>query len=151
MRKSQWGPIVWNVLHCIVFKIKPQYFASEKIKILEMISGICQNLPCPDCAAHSSSFIRTYPKHMMNTKEALVKMVFILHNTVNKRIKKNIYNINGLSIYHNKNFKDVLIEYYIMMKQSYYSERMILNNFHRNAFLKKFYDYFLNNRSKFVA
>jgi len=150
MKKSEWGPIVWNLLHCIACKIKPDFFALEKGNILKMISGICQNLPCPTCATHASSIIRKYKDSMLLTKDDLIKMILILHNTVNRRLKKNIYNIKDLTIYDKKCFKDVLIEYYIMMKKSNYSEKMILNSFHKSEFLKIFYKYFASNMSNFL-
>ena len=30
MSKSKWGPIVWNMIHCLTLKIKPQFFDEEK-------------------------------------------------------------------------------------------------------------------------
>ena len=32
MKKGEWGPIVWKVLHCITLKIKNEVFEKEKKK-----------------------------------------------------------------------------------------------------------------------
>lgn len=152
MKKAEWGPIIWTLLHCIACKIKEEHFETEKLHLLKYISGICSNLPCPSCAMHASSIIQKYINTSVKTKSDLIKLILMLHNVVNRKLKKNIiYTMDGLSMYDNKVFRDVLIEYYIMMRTQKYSQKMMLNNFHRDTFLKKFYNYFTDNLSKFLT
>lgn len=149
MKKSEWGPIVWNLLHCIACKIKPIYFENEEKNILTMIKGICANLPCPTCAAHSTSILRKYSPKVFKSKEDLKKLILMLHNVVNKKLKKDTYTLELLSMYDSKDFKTILIDYYVMMNKNKYSEKMMLNTFHKNAFTKRFYKYFTTNLEKF--
>lgn len=149
MKKSEWGPIVWNLLHCIACKIKPIYFENEEKNMLNIIKGICANLPCPTCAMHSTSILRKYSPKVLKSREDLKQLILMLHNVVNKKLKKDIYTLEMLEMYDSKVFRTVLIDYYVMMKQNKYSEKMMLNNFHKNAFIKRFYKYFTMNMIKF--
>lgn len=152
MKKAEWGPIIWTLLHCIACKIKEEHFETEKLHLLKTISGICSNLPCPSCAMHATSIIQKYINTSVKTKNDLIKLILMLHNVVNRKLKKDIiYTMDDLSTYDNKVFRDVLVEYYIMMRTQKYSQKMMLNNFHRDTFLKKFYNYFTNNLSKFLT
>lgn len=152
MKKAEWGPIVWSLLHCIACKIKEEHFETEKHDLLKTISGICSNLPCPSCAMHASSILQKYINTSVHSKNDLIKLILILHNIVNRRLKKTVvYTMDDLSMYDDKVFRDVLIEYFIMMKTQKYSQKMMLNSFHREKFLNRFYKYFKNNLPKFLT
>lgn len=149
MKKSEWGPVVWKVLHCITLKIKDEEFSNEREKIIQMISGICSNLPCPQCASHASGLIKKHNLRNVKTKSDIIKFVYFMHNEVNKRLKKKIYSFENIQIYNTIDMKPLLNEYYNMNLRAKYSEKMMLHSYHRKTFMKTFYDYFRNNISKF--
>ena len=106
MKKEVWGPIVWKVLHCFTIKIKDEHFDSQKKDIVKMISSICSNLPCPICSTHAMGMLRKYKVDHIDTKDKLIKILYIIHSEVNKRIKNPIYDYNKLhGHYTSLNFK----------------------------------------------
>ena len=149
MKKAEWGPIVWKALHCITLKIKDEVFEKEKNNIIKIISNICSNLPCPQCASHASGFINKYKIKNVKNKDELIKYVFLMHNNVNKRLKKKIYNFDEIEIYNNYDIKTVLGDYYRMNVNLRTTERMMLHNYHRRAFISEFYNYFNRNITNF--
>jgi hypothetical protein len=149
MKKSEWGPIIWKVLHCITIKIKDEEFPKEREQIIWMITNICSNLPCPQCASHASGIIKKHRLKDVKTKAELIKFVYSMHNVVNKRLKKQTYPFNDIQHYYQFNTKAVLSDYYNMNIKSRYSEKMMLYTYHRNEFMKRFYTYFNSNISKF--
>lgn len=149
MKKAGWGPIVWKTLHCITLKIKNEEFEKEKNYIIKIISDICINLPCPQCASHASNFIRRYKMKNIKNKDELIKYIFLMHNNVNKRLKKKSYNFDDIEIYNSYDIKNVLTDYYKMNINLRTSERMMLHNYHRKMFISEFYNYFNRNIAKF--
>lgn len=149
MKKAGWGPIVWKALHCITLKIKNEEFEKEKNNIIKIISDICTNLPCPQCASHASNFIRRYKMKNIKNKDELIKYIFLMHNNVNKRLKKKSYNFDDIEIYNSYDIKNVLTDYYKMNINLRTGERMMLHNYHRKMFISEFYNYFNGNIAKF--
>jgi hypothetical protein len=150
MKKSEWGPIVWKVLHCITIKIKDEEFINQREKLIELITKICSNLPCPHCSSHAIRIINNYKLKYVKKKEDLIKFVHFMHNLVNKKTKKNTHSIEIIDNYKNYNTKNVLSDYY-RMNTNYKTPnvKMMLHTHSRNEFLKFFYNYFNANISKF--
>lgn len=149
MKKAEWGPIIWKVLHCITIKIKDEEFPKERQEIIRIITNICSNLPCPQCASHASGIIRKHKLVQVKNKSDLIKFVFFMHNLVNKRLKKKPYSFDNIQHYNQYDIKSVLSDYYRMNANSKYGEKMMLYTYHRNEFMKRFYNYFNTNLSKF--
>lgn len=149
MKKAEWGPLIWKVLHCITIKIKDEEFPKERTKIIHMITNICSNLPCPQCASHAVGIIKKYKLKDVTTKDDLIKFVYFMHNLVNKRLKKKIFPFENINIYEQYTTTDVLTEYFNKNINEKYGEKMMLYTFHRKAFLKEYSAYFRSNISKF--
>ena len=149
MKKAEWGPLIWKVLHCITIKIKDEAFPNERNSLIYIISGICANLPCPQCASHANGIIKKYKLKDVKTKNDIIKFVYFMHNQVNKRLNKQIFLFENIQEYNNYNIKQLLNDYYNMCINSKYNEKMMLHSYHRKAFLKIFSDYFKKNISKF--
>lgn len=149
MKKAEWGPLIWKVLHCITIKIKDEEFPIERERIIKMITNICANLPCPQCASHATGIIRKYKLNNVKTKSDLIKFVYFMHNTVNKRLKKPNYSFDNIDHYNKYNMRDVLTEYYTKNMNARYREKMMLHSYHRKIFLRQFQEYFRKNITKF--
>ena len=121
----------------------------KKKNIIKIISDICTNLPCPQCAYHASSFMRRHKMNNLKSKDDLIKYVFLMHNNVNKRLKKKIYNFNEIEIYNDYDIKTVLGDYYKINLKLRTGERMMLHNYHRRMFISEFYNYFNKNITNF--
>tara|TARA_Y100000389_G_scaffold204442_1_gene257007 strand:- start:30934 stop:31392 length:459 start_codon:yes stop_codon:yes gene_type:complete len=150
MKKAEWGPIIWNLLHCITLKIKDEHFDKEKSNLIEMIQNVCNNLPCPMCASSAIKILKTRKISSVQNKNQLIIFIFFLHNEVNKKTKKRIAKKEIVDIYKTKNFINILNDYYNLMNYRLkYNERLMYMIHRRKSFINKYRNYFKNNISKF--
>ena len=150
VKKSIWGPIIWKMLHCISIKIKDENFSTEKNVLIKLVSDICNNLPCPMCRIHAMGMLKKYNINSIKNKPEFIKFIWFIHNEVNKRLKQNIFEFENVNkTYEKENFKEVCTTYYNMMINIKFSEKMMLNSFHRKEHVKKFKIYIVNNIDKF--
>ena len=59
MSKNVWGPATWHLLHCIVLKIDDNIDSQQLEDLKAVIFRIVNNLPCPYCTDHATSFLKT--------------------------------------------------------------------------------------------
>uniref|UniRef100_A0AB39JC37 Sulfhydryl oxidase n=1 Tax=Florenciella sp. virus SA2 TaxID=3240092 RepID=A0AB39JC37_9VIRU len=150
MKKAEWGPVIWNLLHCITLKIKDEYFDKEKPNLINMIENICSNLPCPMCASSALKILKTRKISSIKNKDQLIIFIFLLHNEVNKKTKKPIAKKEIVDTYKTKNFINILNEYYNLMNHRLkYNERLMYMIHRRKSFINTYRNYFKNNINKF--
>ena len=150
MKKAEWGPIIWNLLHCITIKIKEDQFDNEKTNIIKMIENICSNLPCPMCASSAMKILKTKKISSVQNKNQLIFFIFLLHNEVNKKTKKRIAKKEIIEIYKKHNFINILNNYYNLMNHRLkYNERLMYMIHRRKTFIHTYRNYFKNNINKF--
>lgn len=149
MKKAIWGPIVWNLLHCLTIKIKDTAFISDRYTLLYIISSICTNLPCPECSSHARKLIKKYKFLQIPNKKTLIHIMFLIHNEVNVRTKKKNEDKKIIDMYQNKDMKRVVLNYIKMNNQIVSSSNMMLYSFHKNLFLDKFKKYIVSNIDNF--
>tara|TARA_Y100000992_G_scaffold301934_1_gene274240 strand:- start:1645 stop:2106 length:462 start_codon:yes stop_codon:yes gene_type:complete len=110
---SEWGKHTWIFFHCLAEKINPNYFSIMAPTIFTWIVDICNILPCPDCSSHASTFLKTYKYYdKIKTKEDFKMFLLFMHNTVNQRVGKPIYNKNILQVYKTKSFEEVTANWF---------------------------------------
>jgi len=142
MKKEVWGPCIWKTLHVLTVKIKDDCFIEQRKQLIEMITHICSHLPCPNCSTHAQGIIRKMNLKSVQTKDQLIRFLFLMHNEVNKRVKKKLYIYEDVKTHYEKmNTKEVLLEYYNKNMSMNFGEKMMLYSFHRKNFLKKFRHY----------
>ena len=130
-------------------RIKEEYFIEDKKELIKQINQICSNLPCPTCSAHATITLKKLNISRVNTKEQLTKCIFLLHNEVNKRLKKPEFKEEELNKYKLYDFQKAARNYIKVMNSSNYSERMLLHSFNKKRFLNEFIDYIKNNIHKY--
>ena len=145
MKKAVWGPIIWKTLHCLTYKIKDEHFSTQKTKLIDIIIKICSNLPCPVCSNHAQGMIKKYRLQFIKNKQDLIRILFLMHNEVNKRLKKVEFKFENLTIYDSLQLRDVLTEYYNTNINMHLGEKMMLYSFHRKKFLTIFKEYVNQN------
>jgi len=99
MSKKRWSIPTWMFFHGIAEKVDETYYKNNYKDIFDIIRTICQNLPCPYCREHATSYCKTLTDNKINTKEKLKNELFIFHNYVNKRLDKKIFNESILNKY----------------------------------------------------
>jgi hypothetical protein len=142
MSKSVWGPATWTMLHCLVLKIKDDATNIEPLKTL--IAAICDNLPCPYCAAHARTAIQKSNFSKMQDILSLRVFVFQLHNNVNERLKKKKMEYSEhLEKYKCANLVEVT-NTFIKVYNNNGGTTMMLYSFHKKQVTKQLIEYFKN-------
>ena len=95
---SIWGPSLWKILHIAAMRSGSRSTIPYWRSILEaMLSG----LPCPDCSGHYNAWYRSHPLRlglMPNMFQgAIIRWVLDVHNDVNRRTGKAVWNTNQLT------------------------------------------------------
>lgn len=137
MSKNVWGPATWHLLHCMVLKIDDNINTSQLEDLKRIISRIINNLPCPYCTEHASSFFKKNNFNSITTLSAIRYFMFFFHNKVNERLKKPQMGYEEhLQLYMNMNFKIVVDHFFSVYRDmSQTSVTMMLRSFHRNIVL----------------
>jgi len=148
MSKSVWGPATWAMLHCLVLKIKDDANNIPQLKTL--ITSICDNLPCPYCAAHARTLIQKSNFSKMQDVLSLRVFVFQLHNNVNERLKKKKMEYSEhLEKYKCANLVEV-INTFIKVYNNNGGTTMMLYSFHKKQVTNQLIEYFKNFASLYV-
>ena len=103
MSPNQWGPPTWMFIHTMAEKVKEDSYPIIGGQIIANIIQICANLPCPDCADHSKVFWSKVKISNIKTKQDLINILFVFHNTINKRKNLTIFKYDDLQYYKSKN------------------------------------------------
>ena len=148
MSKSVWGPATWSMLHCLVLKIKDDANNIEQLKTL--IISICDNLPCPYCAAHAKSIIQKSNFNKIQDILSLRVFIFQLHNIVNDKLKKPQMDYSShLDKYKNYNLVDV-INTFIKAYNNNSGTTMMLYSFHKKQTTNQLKSYFKSYASLYI-
>ena len=149
MKKKEWGNAIWLLFHTLAEKLKPE-FTSELPILVSHITGICNNLPCPDCQQHASEIMaKTNVSAVSASKEALIDFLWNFHNYVNNRTKVALYPKESLEIYKRANTINIIRNFINIMNEVSNNEKTMLFGFHRSLYIKKFIDYINNNIHKY--
>ena len=150
MQKSQWGPSVWYLLHTLPHKLKDEY-SSETALLFSHINSICSNLPCPDCQEHASKVLSMANKKVVtSSKESLINFLYTFHNIVNKKIKNPEFSREALNEkYSRANTQKVVAHFIQVMSLNMNNEKMMINSFRRQNYMKSFVNYIKQNGYKY--
>jgi hypothetical protein len=133
-RKLKWGPPIWTFFHVLAQKVDAEKFSTLRAELIEMIRNICGNLPCPDCTAHASSYMAKVNWSMIRTKEDLINMLFVFHNSVNQRKGYPQFDAGQLAVtYGGRNMAEVLGNFFHVFedRHSRGPNSAIATKFHR--------------------
>jgi hypothetical protein len=134
MSKS-WANPTWFFFHTLIEKIHPNHYLIIKDEVMAHIKKICSMLPCPDCAAHATHFMRNIKTPP--TKEDCIKLLFFFHNTVNIRIKKPLYIVDGLQMYQRVN----LLVCYKLFREQFVKKtnnpKLFLDSMSRSSYIQE--------------
>ena len=111
MSPAQWGPPVWALFHTMAEKINESLFPDISIHLFQIIMNICKNLPCPECAAHATTFLNSVNMNTIQTKQNFKMMLFVFHNKVNARKKKPVFDVANLDKYATGNLHAIYMNF----------------------------------------
>ncbi len=143
-----WEHATWHFLHCFVQKIKNDEFPNICDDMVEHIISILSNLPCPDCAYHSIEFMSKVNYKNIKSKNDLITIIYELHNSVNKRLRKPNYPKTSLVKYDNFDFR-IICRQFIFHFHTKGNMKLLAHNLQRQQFINKFKLWLNNNINKF--
>jgi hypothetical protein len=131
-KKMKWGEPTWFLFHTMAEKIKDENFGALRLNILNTISLICNNLPCPDCSNHATEYLKKLNLNSIQTKQDLKLMLFQFHNVVNQRKSFPLFSVDNLDAkYSNAITVNIIQNFMHFFQDKHYSIRMIANDMHR--------------------
>ena len=108
---NAWGRIIWIFFHTLAEKIDAEFFEENTEACVNIITSVCQNLPCPICTMHAQLFLRRYNIKHIKTKEDFKNYLYRFHNNVNAIAKKKGHSIDILDLYKRAIFDKVAIAF----------------------------------------
>jgi len=89
-----WGPLGWMTLHSITTSYPESPTPAEKHLASAWLEMFRDTITCPHCRDHFTeihgNYKRVYP-NFLNSRQDLAMFAFRVHNSVNRRLKKPIY------------------------------------------------------------
>lgn len=138
-----WGEPTWYLFHTLAQKVKDETFPEIRQELLNIITTICNNLPCPDCANHATQYMNSLNLNVIQTKRDLINMLFQFHNVVNSRKGFVQFSYDELEPKYSSAITVRIIQHFMnSFDKPSYSGRVSVNNFHKGRFitqLKKFF------------
>lgn len=148
MSPKDWGPPIWIFFHTIVEKIKEDKYAVVSQPLINYIIQICHNLPCNTCADHAKRFISKIEKNKLKTKRDLKNLLYVFHNTVNKRKDLPQFKYEDLDKYKQVN----LIQAYNNFAKAFNTRgnmKLLTESFYRARILKDLKVWLMRNLGNF--
>ena len=146
VKKMRWGEPTWFLFHTLAHKLKDEYFNQKKNDLLAVISTICSNLPCPDCATHASEYMKNINFNSIKTKQDLKLVFFQFHNVVSQRKGLPLFSIDDLDPkYSMANTSNIIQNFMYFFQDKHFSIRMIANDMYRAKIISKLKGWFNDN------
>ena len=148
MSPSYWGPSTWVFMHTLAAKIKETSFPVIGPSLILVLIQICNNLPCPECAQHAKEFWSRVKTSNIKTKDDLINLLFVFHNTVNKRKQLPLFKYENIQYYKTKN----IVNTYNTFSRNFNTRgnmNLINESFRRNIMLSSLRAWMMLNLSHF--
>ena len=150
--RSVWGPATWSFFHTSAAKLRPEFFTTTGKALLSHIIAICNNLPCPECASHASSYMQKLNMNNIQSKEDLIKMLFVFHNQVNTRIGQTEFEISELNAkYESANLKNVYNHFIRHFSDKHHVIQLIAHDIYRQRLCKQLTEWLSTHINDFEA
>jgi hypothetical protein len=132
LQSKNWGAITWNLLHTIIDKCQVNdNFDSYKDKLIYIIKSICLFTPINEYSYNANIFFEKFKFDKITNLQELKKQIYLLHNFINSKINKPLFNYSDLTIYSNMdiiNIFNIFVYFYtnnIVIKKTQTYPRMI--------------------------
>lgn len=89
-----WGPLGWMTLHSVSTSYSESPSAAEKQLVSTWLEMFRDTITCPYCKEHftevHANYKRVFP-NFLNSRHEFAMFAFRVHNAVNRRLKKPVY------------------------------------------------------------
>ena len=97
-----WGYESWSFLHNVTFNYPLKPNNQDKINFYKYFKYLGNVLPCNECKRHYKKLFQYIDiKYFLSNRYGLIWWLFIIHNLINKKLNKQLYE-----------FKDLINRYY---------------------------------------
>jgi FAD-linked sulfhydryl oxidase len=84
-----WGPFFWHTIHIVALGYSKNPSYTEKKCAKDFYESLAFLLPCGICREHYSEHLKANPiTPFLDTRADLLKWTIMIHNSVNKMLKK---------------------------------------------------------------
>lgn len=150
-KSMKWGEPTWFFFHTLAEKVKEESFKKIRVELLNIIYTVCVNLPCPTCASHATEYMNNINFNTIQTKDQLKEMLYIFHNSVNKRKNFPLFPRENLDEKYSKaNTINIIQNFMMHFSDRHASIHMIANDMHRQRITKKLKDWMNTNIHHFI-
>ena len=143
-----WGPPVWTFFHTLAEYIDEDHFINLKFSLFNIIRRICTFLPCPDCSQHAVHFLAKININKIKTKTEFKNMLYVFHNTVNKRKNKQLFNHSQLDKYKQYNI-GTSFNQFVRVYHTKGNMNQLAESFQRKILLVDLKNWLINNNKYF--
>ena len=144
-----WGPPVWTFFHVLAEKVNENIYPRVMGQMFDVIKRICSGLPCPECARDANDFLGRVKLNDLKTKNDFKNMVYLFHNYVNAKKRKQLYNYLNLEIYKNYNIL-VVFNRFISVYHTKGNMRLLSESFQRQFIVRDITNWFRRNLFAFI-
>ncbi len=145
-----WGPPIWTFFHTLAEKVNEDYFLSIKTTLFFFIKRICNFLPCPDCSHHANRFLAKVDISKIKNKLDFKNMLYVFHNSVNKRKSKQLFSYENINVYKNYNV-GVAFNNFVSVYHTKGNMNLIAESFQRNLLVKDLKNWLISNHKYFKS
>ena len=150
MSKRRWGAPTWMFMHTLVAHVRPESYSIMKQPMLDFIRRIASVLPCPDCSAHATEYLRNIDTRRLPTKESFTDMLWTFHNTVNLRLGKSVSPRSTLDLYRKANMQHMYVVFCTEYTRPLHNIRLIAEDTARRGIIGNMTRWLQSNRRHFT-
>lgn len=144
-----WGPPIWTLFHTLIEKLNPNVYEHILPSMFSIIKSICRFLPCPDCSDHASKFLARLKLSNYKTKAEFKNMLYLFHNSVNAKKRKQLFNYTNMDKYHKLNI-NIVVQNFLKHYNTRGNMRLLTETFQRNLIKQQFIKWYYYYAKAFV-
>lgn len=136
-KHMKWGISTWVFLHTLSVSIHEEHYKQKRYEVMNLLKHLFSALPCPDCAAHASQYIKNVV--VPETKPLFIKWLVDFHNSVNGRLLKAQFPLDQINKYKTVSLTDAFHACMTSILQQPYNPRLIMTKIKTAHCLKQIY------------
>ena len=150
IKEMIWGEPTWIFFHTLAEKVREENFSELKVSLLNFITRICNNLPCPECTQHASHYLKSINFDTIQTKEQFKHMLWSFHNMVNTQKRFVLFPYDELNKKYSKAVTlNIIRNFFYHYSRKQYNVRLSMDNLTRRNILKEMQQWLEKNANKF--
>ncbi len=86
-----WGGSMWNSIHFVACGYPDKPSCKDKKQYCQFYASLANVLPCKGCSKSIKNIMQRLPiRKYLNSRKRLLYWTYLLHNAVNRKLKKTI-------------------------------------------------------------